>query len=56
MRYPGSRIVASYRESLALVHRIHALPAGMAPPAAFAFASSEPEIAPNQKESEIVWS
>lgn len=55
MRHVDRRTIAAYRESLALVRRVHALPAGIAPASAFAFASSEPAIAPNQKELEIVW-
>lgn len=44
-----------YREALSLARRVRALPSTLGPAAAFAFARAEPLIAPNQKESEIVW-
>jgi len=55
MRAPGGSLFTAYRDALALVRRIRRLPAGLDPAAAFAFARSEAEIAPNQKEPEILW-
>ena len=47
--------LSAYREALVLARKVRALPPSLNPPAMFAFACSEPSIAPNQKESEIVW-
>ena len=47
--------VSDYARALALARRVRALPADLDPPAAFEFAISEPEIAPNQKPAEILW-
>ena len=48
-------MIAEYRDAFSLVRRVRALPAFLDPAAAFAFARSEVEIAPNQKEPEILW-
>ena len=46
---------ADYARALALARRVGALPADLDPAGAFEFASSEQEIAPNQKRAEILW-
>jgi len=48
-------VLTAYRHALALRRRVRALPPGLDPASAFAFARSEPAIAPNQKEPEILW-
>lgn len=53
MRTPG--LIDSYRRALSLRRRVRALPRTIEPTAAFAFVRSEPDIAANQKEPEILW-
>jgi predicted O-methyltransferase YrrM len=48
-------LIREYWCAIALLRRIRALPATLDPAAAVAFARSEAEIMPNQKEQEIVW-
>ena len=47
--------VSDYVRAVALARRIRALPADLDLSAAFEFATSEQEIAPNQKPAEIIW-
>lgn len=49
------KLISEYWCAIALLRRIRALPTTLDPAAAFAFARSEAEIMPNQKEQEIVW-
>lgn len=51
----GLTLISEYRDALDLRRRVRGLPATIDPTAAFAFACSVAEIAPNQKEQEIVW-